>query len=162
MSAWDAITFERIAHGRTASPVSATTAAAVSSQDVSIPRMSICSSATRSLVPSRYLAKYSRRADDSSRVEKGLAMLSMLGRDRRDRKWKRHEGERRSHAGREWDHQPRSLRATRSGKRRGCFKSGLQRLRVRRAEDPALGDDAGDELMRRHVERRVPDFGACR
>ena len=38
MSACEAMTFDRIRHGRDASPVADTTAAAVSSQEVSMPR----------------------------------------------------------------------------------------------------------------------------
>ena len=88
ISTCDATTFERIAHGRAASPVSSTTAAAVSSQEVSMPRMS--------------MLKFGGRA---------AVRLDRLP----------------------------------------------QRLGVRRAADAALGDDAGDEAMRRHVERRIPD-----
>jgi hypothetical protein len=39
MGTWEAITFDRISHGRSALAVSATTAADVSSQEVSIPRI---------------------------------------------------------------------------------------------------------------------------
>src|SRR5712671_469603 len=38
----------------------------------------------------------------------------------------------------------------------------LQRFGIRRPEDPALRDDAGDELVRCHVEGRIPDARAGR
>src|ERR1700683_5014928 len=49
MAVWDAITFDRSTHGRATSPVVDTTAAAVSSHDVSIPRTFICARLGRRL-----------------------------------------------------------------------------------------------------------------
>src|SRR5436190_24165213 len=106
MGIWDAITFERTAQGRSTSPVSSTTAADVSSQEVSIPRMSIWFGGAKSLAG-----------------PKGPA-LHRVGRVL----WTRHRVERRA-----------------------------QRFRVGRAENPALGDDAADEMVRRDIERRIPD-----
>src|SRR5262245_50374455 len=89
MATCEATTFERIAQGFAASPVSSTTAADVSSQDVSIPRIN----------------------------------MSLDG---------------------------------------GGSECRLQRFGVRRAEHAALGDDAGNQLVRRHVEGGVPDMGTVR
>src|SRR5215813_5184468 len=89
MATCEAITFDLAAHGFAASPVSSTTAADVSSQEVSMPRILM-----------------SRRR--SPFELEGLA----------------------------------------------------QRLDVRRPEDAPLGDDAGNQLVRRDVECRIPDVRA--
>src|SRR5262245_47041239 len=95
------MTFERTAHGRSGSPVSSTMAAEVSSQDVSIPRMSIRGSQQRGQAQSRT-----------------------------------------------------------NGRRR--LERALQRFGVGWTEDAAFGNDAGDQLARRHVESRIPDQGSLR
>src|SRR6516164_8738049 len=85
------MTLDLTCHGRATSPVSSTTAAAVSSQDVSMPRMRIRS--------------------DAERLSSGC---------------------------------------------RG------QRFDVRWPEDPALRDDAGNQMVRGDIERWIPHRGALR
>ena len=54
------------------------------------------------------------------------------------------------------------VRAIRCRRADALVERALQRFRVRRPEDALLGDDAGDEAVRRDVERRVPDLRAGR
>src|SRR5712692_8597749 len=107
MGICEAITLEQIAHGFAGSPVSSTTAADVSSQEVSIPSMriqKICHEDTKTRKTTIWL--------------RGL-VSSWLPRDGFG------------------------------------FERLLQRFDVRRPENAALGDDARNQLMRRHVEGRV-------
>ena len=107
----EATTFERIAQGFAASPVSSTTAADVSSQEVSMPRMRI----------RRWIPTKTRRRRLQCRFVLSCVFVA-------------------------------------NARRRLLLERALQRLGVRRPEDASLGDDAGDEAVRRHVERGVPDL----
>src|SRR5438552_1574172 len=107
------MTFERVAHGCAASPVSSTTAAEVSSQEVSIPRMRMIT-----VLQDCKIAGLPRGKGEGSST-----FISAI------------------------------LQFCNSS----IFKGALQRLDIRRPVNPALGDDAGDELMRGDVERRIPD-----
>src|SRR5437660_12055150 len=58
-----------------------------------------------------------------------------------------------------WRYRPKIGSASLSGERH-LFEASLQRFRVRRPENAALRDDAGDEMVGRDVERGIPDVRA--